>query len=402
MNDRSAVDTIKGYFYQFDLSIKKILELPTENDYVDIECIEDIDIYTVNDTTATQCKYYAKTEYNHSVIKPAVMHMLSHYKNNNNAGSAKIEYYIYGHYASGQEKLNWPISLDFLKENFLTYTKSKVTHYHHLELGLSNQELQDFLSRITIDNNSISFEQQFNEIINLLTTKFKCKQFEAEYFYYNNALRIIREKSILQNPSDRRLTKKDFLTLIDTSKILFDVWFVAKKGKIEHFKKLRETYFSPLNISKKNRLFLIDATDQTIQLYQIIDVISVIQKKWSKISKYEPSPFCPFIHVYGLPDDKLFLLKKTIYQNIKFIDGFDYHSADFNPISLLTEPSLQNSIKLKFIHKLEHVTEIINASKQITHIFQFYTTIEFFNYENTIVKHLKIQISSIEDIKEIV
>ena len=37
MTNRSATDTIKGYFYQFDYSIKKILESPNPNDSVTIE-----------------------------------------------------------------------------------------------------------------------------------------------------------------------------------------------------------------------------------------------------------------------------------------------------------------------------------------------------------------------------
>ena len=76
MTDRSAVDTIRGYFYQFDLSILSILRLKSPEDSVEIECTEDVDIRTATDVTATQCKYYAKTEYNHSVIKDAVKHMV--------------------------------------------------------------------------------------------------------------------------------------------------------------------------------------------------------------------------------------------------------------------------------------------------------------------------------------
>lgn len=80
MTDRSAVDTIRGYFYQFDLSILSVLQLTSPDDSVEIECTEDIDIRTATEVTATQCKYYAKTEYNPSVVKDAVKHMVSHFK----------------------------------------------------------------------------------------------------------------------------------------------------------------------------------------------------------------------------------------------------------------------------------------------------------------------------------
>ena len=77
MSDRSAVDTIRGYFYQFDYSILSLLQLAEPDGSIAVECIEDVDIRTVTEDRAVQCKYYAGTEYNHSVIKLAVMAMLS-------------------------------------------------------------------------------------------------------------------------------------------------------------------------------------------------------------------------------------------------------------------------------------------------------------------------------------
>lgn len=113
MTDRSAVDTIRGYFYQFDLSILSILRLKSPEDSVEIECTEDVDIRTATDVTATQCKYYAKTEYNHSVIKDAVKHMVSHFKATLTGKSIKVNYAIKGHYASGQEKLDGGVDVSF-------------------------------------------------------------------------------------------------------------------------------------------------------------------------------------------------------------------------------------------------------------------------------------------------
>lgn len=127
MTDRSAVDTIRGYFYQFDLSILSALQLTLPDDSVEIECTEDIDIRTATDVTATQCKYYAKTEYNHSVIKDAVKHMVSHFKESLAGTKPKVFYSIKGHYASGQEKLDGGIDVDFLKKHFLTYSEGKGT-----------------------------------------------------------------------------------------------------------------------------------------------------------------------------------------------------------------------------------------------------------------------------------
>lgn len=75
---RDAVDTIKGYYYQFDYFIFQLISLVNEEDTVTIEGIEDVDILEEKEMVAVQCKYYAKTEYNHSVIaKPIRLDVLS-------------------------------------------------------------------------------------------------------------------------------------------------------------------------------------------------------------------------------------------------------------------------------------------------------------------------------------
>ena len=39
MTDRSVVDTIKGYFYQFDLAIISLLKLEEDSDTITVEGI---------------------------------------------------------------------------------------------------------------------------------------------------------------------------------------------------------------------------------------------------------------------------------------------------------------------------------------------------------------------------
>ena len=53
MSNRSATDTIKGYFYQFDYSIAEILNLSKDSDEIVVEGIEDIDIKSENFTHTT-------------------------------------------------------------------------------------------------------------------------------------------------------------------------------------------------------------------------------------------------------------------------------------------------------------------------------------------------------------
>lgn len=121
--DRTAIDTITGYYYQFNYYTLKLLSLENPDDTVVIESIEDVDIHSQNEITAVQCKYFAKTEYNHSVIVPTIRLMLLHFRNNPLTRDT-LTYKFYGHFRSGQEKLNDSnISIDFLKENIYLIQK---------------------------------------------------------------------------------------------------------------------------------------------------------------------------------------------------------------------------------------------------------------------------------------
>lgn len=48
VKDRSAVSTIKGYFYQFDYTILQLLRLENMSDKVMVEGIEDIDVMSLD------------------------------------------------------------------------------------------------------------------------------------------------------------------------------------------------------------------------------------------------------------------------------------------------------------------------------------------------------------------
>ena len=78
---RDAVDAIRGYYYQFDYYILQLLKAQNASDEITLEGIEDIDILSEKTLTAVQCKYYVKTEYNHSVIAPPIRLMLEDYVN---------------------------------------------------------------------------------------------------------------------------------------------------------------------------------------------------------------------------------------------------------------------------------------------------------------------------------
>ncbi len=330
MSNREAIDTIAGYFYQFD---KSILELLKQDDdaSICIEGIEDIDLVSANETSAIQCKYYAKTEYNHSVIKKPITSMLQHFAENKNGG---IKYHLYGHYKSGHEKLT-NLTIEFLKTNFLTYRttekdkqnkKVSVTHLIHDELNLSDVDLNLFLELLTVDIHAPSLENQYQDIINTIKENLRVSDVEVELYHYNSALKLVKNLSIKQTRKERTITKSDFLEKIKTKDEIFDSWFIRRKGRDKYVQYVKKHFLSSgLNMEAFDRFFLIDCYDCE-SLSEIKDSIFLLAKKWSKISSRQNTPFCPSVYVHNLSLENVVNLKNIMFtEGLIFVDAYPFN-----------------------------------------------------------------------------
>jgi len=396
---RQAIDTIVGYYYQFDYYILQLLSLPNENDIVCIEGIEDVDIYSLDKTTAVQCKYYSKTEYNHSVIAKPIRLMLNHFINSNSS-KASFQYKIYGNFSSGQEKLSKEIDVSFLKEKYLTYTEKSIKHKYHSELGISDEELISFIGHLSIDINAMNFYEQEKCIINKLIEIFSCNHFEAEFYFYNNALRIVKQISTNHNEEDRHISKRDFISKIDNKQALFDIWLLKIKGLKSYCQSMKTQYFSQTNISPYERFFLIDC-DKNISEVDLKLLIIRVARKWSKLSKREVTPFCPYIYLHNISTCSLLRIKKALQNDsIYFWDGYDYKDSDFSVKSICKKATAHNGVKLKIISELRQIDNVINSIQITREIYQFFISEPFFN--NTTCKHIQIQVEKTININDII
>lgn len=409
MADRTAIDSIRGYFYQFDYSIISILKLSDDTESVLIEGVEDIDITTASETTAIQCKYQEKTEYNHSLIAEPIRLMLSHFKEVKLGNKSKIKYKLRGHYKSGQSKLDLPLNIQFLKDNYLTYSRTekngninaKIKHFHHIELSLSDADLIEFINQLDIDINAIEFEKQYKEIISLLKTTFNCSDFSSEFYFYNSALRAITDISKDSNQANRNISKAEFLIRVNNSKILFNEWYIQLKGEKAHYSNLRKEYFSNVNILHKERFFLFEIATKSYSRSDIKTLLNLIIKNYTKIIN-QPNPFCPYIYIHGIDNSELVELKKDLTEDEIIIeDGFEYEGAEFNVKSVIKKPTLSYQIKLKFLNKLEYLKETISITGRRSEIYQFYLNDIYFDYNSNSIKEVKIQVDNLNKIKNI-
>ncbi len=396
MNNRDATDTIKGYFYQFDHYIMKILESLNDETLVYTEGIEDIDVVNVDETNAIQCKYYEKTTYNHSVIKKSILFMLRHYKANKDKN---IHYHIYGHYKKGQEKLPNDFDIEFLKSNFLSYVRNKEKFEEHIILNISDEDLNQFLSRLDINIFGLNFDEQNKQIIVMIKQIFNCSDTDAEHLY-NNALKLVKDISVKPNAKDRAITKKDFLTKIDDKETLFNEWYLKLRRDGDFFRMMKKRHFSEFNRSPHTRIILVDCKNCIGEL-EIKQLLYHISSKLTKIGQRQAIPFCPYVYLYELSEDKLLSVKQMMQSDsIRFVDGHNFKGADFDLKSILIKPNYHNQIKLKIINEFENINLILNECSNTRKIYQFYIDKPF--YENSQHEHNKIPINSVKDISQII
>ncbi|MEE9429776.1 MAG: DUF4297 family anti-phage-associated protein [Melioribacteraceae bacterium] len=402
MNIRSANDTIKGYFYQFDYTIEKLLNLSNDSNEITVEGIEDIDIEASTETTAIQCKYYSKSEYNHSVIAKPIRLMLSHFKNVKNGISTEIKYHLYGYYSSGQHKLSLPIDVKYLKEKFLTYKSGGVQKEHHKILRLSDSELQEFIDLLSIDINAKDYLTQFNDITTSLSTIFSCDIFEAEYYFYNNALNEIRKLAIESDVNKRKISRSDFLGKINNKQVLFNKWFLELKGKRQYHRELKDKYFRALNKSPFERFFIIDLP-ASYSISMLKELVFIISKRYSNLKRRELQTYCPYVYFNNLADTKLIELKKQLFtEEFIFLDGVPFQGAEFSARDVSKKADCNNGIKIKLLKEQTEITDTLDYITKTKKIYQFYFENIVYTNTNNGTSNIKIQISDLNSIKDII
>lgn len=401
MSNRSATDTIKGYFYQFDYSIEQLLNLTDELDEITIEGIEDIDIDTSDSSVAVQCKYYSKTEYNHSVISKPIRAMLTHFKELKEQGKPFINYHLYGYYKSGQDKLTLPIEVQFLKESFLSYTTSGRRKKHHKDLELTDDDLSQFLNFLSINIKVKEYERQRNDVLSTLRSIFSCDDFDSEYCLYNSALNEIRKLAIQDSLANRKITKKEFLSRIDKKEFLFNKWFLELKGSKQYFKGIKEKYFLTLNKSPFERFFIIEVPSDH-KSTDLKELVHVISKKYSNLKKLEPINYCTYVYFNNLPCNSLAELKSQLYEEgFTFIDGHPYHGADFCLRAITVQATTENNINVKILSDQDQVVNTLEHISKTREVYQFYLNDQVL-VQNEKIKVVNIQIQNLENIKEII
>lgn len=394
---REAISTIKGYYYQFDYFVLQLLQLENDDAAVCVEGIEDVDILSDDDTKAVQCKYYEGTKCSPSIVGHAVRPMLIHFAENK---EAKYSYRLYGYYESGADTVVMPLTVKYAKEKLFTYSEKGIVHKLHMELGLTDDDIEAFIKKLDLKLEADTYDKQIETIIECIQQEFNCTEYDARYFYYNNAVSFVKSIAVKKSREARKVTKKQFLETVGTKRALFDKWYIESIGFEKYYKAAKKQYFSNVNVSSKNRFFLIECDDKASNS-QIANLVISISEKWSRLSKRETKPICPYIYLHGLSSSRLASVKKTLLDNDFHIwDGYEYKDAEFSSSSLIRPINYHIGIKAKMINKDSQISEVLDQCTGIKEVYQFYVKKPF--YKQNRFNQTDFQIQYTEDVLKII
>ena len=419
---RSAISTIKGYFYQFDKSILEILEQSNETDMVTIEGIEDIDIENSDERNFIQCKYYEKTDFDNSIIRKPIQLMFRHYLENRTEPKDKnFTYRLYGYYKKGHEKL-LELTTENLKTYFLDFSKFGVidesgnSNYQIknkkgeviFEETVEDDDIEDFKNHLFIDIKADSYENQIEKIKSKIQNDLSDYSEEDIELIYFNALKIIKDLACEHNIEKRQISKKEFWDRIKTKNYYFERW-MSELLEWKNYKKIiHKKYFPRVsNLSPAHRFFLLDCQGESVN--NVKNVISEISRKYSRLIHQ----FSPYVYLYNtLNVDFVTELKEKLYEDGCFFkDGFPFKNSKFRFQEMLIKPDKFNGISVRILEHPINLSIVLQKLVEVERVDQLPINLYIFNKSNQLNLEIgnldnrdysKINIRQIIDILDII
>ena len=360
MTDRSAVATIRGYHYQFDKTILEILCLDNEG-YVTVEGIEDVDVTTMVNTTAIQCKYYASQRYSPSIVRDAVIAMIDDFIKREKTSIPYVDYFLYGHF-NDVSCMPDALDLEYLKKMLRWKTrKPPADRDYQVENNISDSQLNEFLTHFRM-HQAMSFDDQQHLIINAIKKAYNCCREEAELHFYSNALHKVLTLSSEPNAAKRIVSKAQFVSDTKKSRTLFNVWFRKWKGKVAYLSTVKRQLNKCNSLyGLKDKWLFLDQESVTLDSaeFDLISLISNLVEKYYKLgtTDYKHKPWT-LVTSQSAADISV-LKKMLIRRGIHFSDGME--SIEFNPVFFNELPVVSIKDRRSRVDRASYQVRILSA-----------------------------------------
>lgn len=389
MTSRSASDKLIWYFYQFDRSILKILELENETDEITLEWYEDIDTETWSWWENIQVKYYTSKKIildtwelsTDKEIGKSILQLLLTY-----LSTWKKQLLLW--YYHGQKSQIKTLSLDDVK-SIISNSKEKITNEEQIEKinNLTDLEKQWFIDNFIIEIVDKDFDSQQSYIKNQIKISCWLSTIPEIEQYYHYWLSKICNLVCKLDENDRKISKRDFLSFLRNWKEeLYNILLFKNLELEKYIKTIKKQHFTYSSIPEYERIFIIEMLS-TISLEEIKLIILKIKHYFNRSRKNIPKPY---IFIRWSNENQIIDLKNILWNEWHtFEDWYYFDGKKFKVKRLIREIKRDDSnVKLKFINTENDLNIILSELINTVEIYQFYNSGAL--TINTTKKHIKI------------
>ena len=390
---RIADSTIKGFMYQFNLSLNEILK--STNEIVKIEgIIEDIDMINQEDITAIQCKYHEEVEkFQWSKVSKPILQMLKTYTNSEGKNISFILHAFFPSEQLGEKVVTKTEISEMLNTRNIEYICDYIAHIKKIEDSeikklvskerktkeekekirqyfITNElavlcDIDDFLNnrfRFVVGREYSGLEEE-NKVL-LCQNGFS--QDDVNDIVFPNAIQKIASLSILKEDEDRNITKKELLEeLKGIRKTAITRWTRELSNYKELLTRRRKQLGRSLNINYRKRCFVFEPTQiEDFEQEIVLFIKNYIDIYCCKPKLHIPAIFC----ILGYDKEKIEGLISRLYEKgIEAETG--YRGNVFYPEAFVKDPERKIGdnwlqFKIKICSDNEECIEAINRNKQ--------------------------------------
>lgn len=371
---------IKGFSYQYIVSLIEVLNCNDENKIFSFEQLQDFN----DNENIFQMKYKETQHFTNSKIKEPVIKIFLEYL------ETKKDYILYVYFP---DKINETITFKNVNELDKVLLNCKIDKKEYF---FTQKQKEEFIKHFKVIFSKDYIEKSC-ELNDLIANKLNVTKDIAEIYAFSLSAYIIN--IIVNNqPQNRNATKKELLKYLEVSSTkIFYEYSLKYYNKEKYLRIIKNKYFFEKNLNNHNRIFIINTSFSSIEDYydcvcKIVKRFYVTNKKKTMIVSKAPYIYLPNISITNLAK-----IKSMLFNVMKFTDGYMYKDSDFNVEYITKNFSIKEDISCKLINTEEELVKVIDKlNNEGIKIYQFYNQ----HCENmyTNIENICIQVEEVSDI----
>ncbi len=348
-----------GYAYQFDLTTLEVLAAD-DQDTIVVEGCEDIDVDRKAGQESVQCKYLAAGKYSLAGLRKPLLPMLRAFVDGRHA-----DYRLYVHYGD-PTGVPWTLTVKELKQALTEHKRSRSTPIRYYA-GVEDVTLEAFLESFTIQSGPEFYEQQ-GQVCSALRAALGTTAEDVRDLHYPKAVSIILDLAMQPNASQRRITRPEFITLLDKRPELYTRWHAEIVGADRMRTLLRRRIKTVGLLARDRRRLIVLAPPGTGAAAGLVKIAELVEKlATTDYGEGKLSSAKPWTVVYDAPEAEVLKLKRRLLDlGVAYHDGFE--TVQFSPAMFSREPKINTYASSQKIKSTSYDIRVVSAVTYRAHI----------------------------------